>query len=101
MAILRSKEIRKLEEKDLKTKIYDLKLELAKERANIRIGASVTSPGKLREIRKTIARIETIRREKRNKSLSGMMVLCYGKNLLFNHFPSICEIWKPIWMDGG
>ena len=64
MAILRVEEIRKLEEKDLNSKVTELKLELAKERANIRIGASVSSPGRLGEIKKTIARIETIKKEK-------------------------------------
>jgi len=64
MAILRTDEIRKLEEKDLNAKVTELKIELAKERANIRIGASVSSPGRLSEIKKTIARIETIKKEK-------------------------------------
>jgi len=64
MAILKPKEIRKLEEKDIQSKLNELKLELSKEKANIRIGANVTSPGKLREIKRTIARIETIRNQK-------------------------------------
>lgn len=64
MAILRSDEIRKMEEKDLSAKLGELKIELAKEKANIRIGASVTSPGRMKGIKKTIARVETIKREK-------------------------------------
>lgn len=64
MAILRSKDIRKLSEKELEKKLDELKLELAKERANISIGASVTSPGRIREIRKTIARVRLIKSEK-------------------------------------
>jgi large subunit ribosomal protein L29 len=64
MAILRSKDIRKLSEKELEKKMDELRLELAKEKANISIGASVTSPGRLKEIRKTIARIQTIKKEK-------------------------------------
>jgi len=63
MAILKPKEIRKLTAKDLDKRLNELQLELAKERANINIGASVTSPGRLKEIRKTIARIKTIRKE--------------------------------------
>ena len=65
MAILRSKEIRKMDEKEMKKQIGELNLELAKEKANIHMGASVTSPGRIREIRKTIARIKTIKRGKR------------------------------------
>jgi large subunit ribosomal protein L29 len=63
MAILRPKEIRKASEKDLNKKLDELRLELAKERANIAIGASVTSPGRLNEIKKTIARVLTIKNE--------------------------------------
>ncbi|MBI4163243.1 MAG: 50S ribosomal protein L29 [Candidatus Aenigmarchaeota archaeon] len=64
MAILRIKEIRKSEEKDLNKKMEELKLELSKERANINIGAPVTSPGRVREIRKTIARILTVKNQR-------------------------------------
>lgn len=64
MAILRIKEIRKLEEKELNKRTDELKLELSKERANINIGAPVTSPGRVREIRKTVARILTVKNER-------------------------------------
>jgi large subunit ribosomal protein L29 len=67
MAILRPKDIRKMDDKELEKHIRDLNLELSKERANIHIGASVSSPGKLKEIRKTLARIKTIKNEKRGK----------------------------------
>ena len=59
MAILRVKDVRKLNDKELKEKLNELQLELSKERANIEIGASVSSPGRNREIRRTIARIKT------------------------------------------
>jgi len=52
---------------ELEQHLKELRLELAKERGNINIGANVSSPGKLREIRKTIARILTIKRERRSK----------------------------------
>jgi large subunit ribosomal protein L29 len=64
MAILRVKEIRKLSDKDLDKKINQLELELAKEKANISIGADVTSPGRPKEIKRSIARILTIKNEK-------------------------------------
>jgi len=64
MAILRPKELRKLSEKDLDKRLKELNLELAKDRANIKIGASVTSPGRIKEIRRTISRIKTIKKEK-------------------------------------
>lgn len=68
MAILRTKDIRKMDEKELEKRLKELKLELAKEKAKINVGAAVTSPGKIREIRRTIARIKTIQNEiKRGK----------------------------------
>ncbi|MBN2101423.1 MAG: 50S ribosomal protein L29 [Candidatus Aenigmarchaeota archaeon] len=68
MAILRKKEIKNMSEKDMEKNINEFKLELAKEKANIAIGATVTSPGRIREIRKTIARIETVLTQRRNTS---------------------------------
>jgi large subunit ribosomal protein L29 len=67
MAVLRKKEIRKLDDKEARKKLDELRLELSKERAKINIGASVTSPGRIREIRRSIARILTNERE-RSKS---------------------------------
>lgn len=67
MAILRKKDIRKMDEKELEKQMKELNLELSKEKANIHIGATVTSPGKLKEIRRTIARIKTINNEKRGE----------------------------------
>lgn len=64
MAIMRNKDIRKLEKKE--EKLSELRLELAKERANINIGASVSSPGRIKEMRKTIARILTMNKEKKH-----------------------------------
>jgi large subunit ribosomal protein L29 len=58
MAILRKKEIREMNEKQLKEKLKELKLELAKERGAVEVG-SAKNPGRIREIRKTIARINT------------------------------------------
>ncbi|MBI4021512.1 MAG: 50S ribosomal protein L29 [Candidatus Aenigmarchaeota archaeon] len=60
MAILRLKEIRALSPQERDRKLAELNLEVAKERANIAVGAAAVSPGKIREIRKTIARIHTI-----------------------------------------
>ena len=59
MAAIRSKDIKTLEKKDFDKRLKDLRMELAKERANIAIGASVTSPGKLKELKRAIARMES------------------------------------------
>ena len=67
MAILRKKDIRKMEGKELDKKLSEMRLELAKEKASVKIGANVTSPGRIREIRKTIARGLTIKKERSAK----------------------------------
>lgn len=64
MAIIRKKELRKLTGEELEKRLSELQASLAKERASVAIGAPVSSPGKLREMRKTIARIKTVQAEK-------------------------------------
>jgi large subunit ribosomal protein L29 len=64
MAIIKKKDMRKMDAKDIDKKLGELRAELSKERANIHIGANVTSPGRIKEIRRTIARAKTISREK-------------------------------------
>ena len=71
MAILRTKEMKKLEAKELDKKLGELRLELAKERGNINIGASVGSPGRLKEIRRTIARILTEKNKKKEIEINA------------------------------
>ncbi len=67
MAILRTKDIRKLSKKDLEKKLNELELELSKEKANTSVGATVVSPGRMNELKKTIARIKTIMKEKESE----------------------------------
>lgn len=59
MAVLKKKDIRKMDDKEKAKKLEELRLELSKERAKIDIGATVTSPGKIKELRRAIARILT------------------------------------------
>ncbi len=64
MATMKKKDIRKLDSKDARKKLDELRLGLSKERAKINIGASVTSPGQIKHTRRSIARILTIERER-------------------------------------
>ncbi len=64
MTVLRKREIRKFDDKEAQKKLDELRLELSKERAKISVGATVTSPGRIKELRRSIARILTIKREK-------------------------------------
>jgi len=68
MAVLRASEVRKMQKKDADKRVAELKLELAKTRGNISMGASAQSPGRIREIRRAIARIKTIESENKGKS---------------------------------
>ena len=60
MAILKSKDIKKLSEKEIEDKIKDLKMELIKNRVNASKGGKL----KTREIKRTIARLLTFNRLK-------------------------------------
>lgn len=68
MAIIKMKAVRGMGEKELGDKLSELKLELSKEKASSEIG-TVKNPGRIREIRRAIARINTeasARRIKKN-----------------------------------
>ncbi len=65
MAILKTKKIRELSEKEAEEKLKELQLELFKESGSKAIGGTVKSPGQIREIRRTIARIKTVKKAKR------------------------------------
>ena len=51
-------------EEEINKKLNELRLELAKKRAQVIIGGAPENAGKIREIRKTIARILTIKKER-------------------------------------
>ncbi|MFA4819719.1 MAG: 50S ribosomal protein L29 [Candidatus Aenigmatarchaeota archaeon] len=59
MAILKSKKVRELNDKEMSEKLRELRLEFSKEMASSEIGGSVKNPGRIREIRRAIARIKT------------------------------------------
>lgn len=62
MAILKSKDIAKMSDKEIEEKIKSLKTELIKERVNLTKGGKI----KIREMKKTIAKLLTF--QKLNKS---------------------------------
>ncbi len=63
MAILRVSEIRTMNETEKQDELDKLKLELIRERAIASAGGAPENPGRINEIRKTIARIKTIQKE--------------------------------------
>lgn len=64
MAILRTNEIRDMSIEEMKAELAELKTELARERAVSSSGGSMENPGRVGELRRTIARILTIMRER-------------------------------------
>ena len=63
MAILRSDEIRDMNIDEMKAKLMELRSELAREWAVIASGGSLENPGRVRELKHSIARLLTIIKE--------------------------------------
>lgn len=63
--MIKAKEIRKMSEKDLNTKIADLKEELFNLKFQAALG-NLEKPARMNEIKKTIARMKTVLTEKSN-----------------------------------
>ncbi len=65
MAIYRVDDIRDL---SIENNIEDLKSELSKERSLLATGSAPENPGRIRELRRTIARLKTIKAEKERQN---------------------------------
>lgn len=63
MAILRAKEIRNMSREERKDELSKLEAELIREKAIASAGGAPENPGRIGELRRTIARIKTIQRE--------------------------------------
>ena len=64
MPILRLKDIRAMSSDERRKKLDELKTELVRLKTMIKAGGSIDNPSRVRELRKTIARILTIESEK-------------------------------------
>ena len=65
MAILRLKDIRELSSEKRKEKVTEFRTELARLKTMVKAGGSIDNPTRIRELRKTIARILTIESEEK------------------------------------
>ena len=61
---MKAKELKVMNELDLENKIIELKKELMKVNSQIATGTIPKSPGKIREMKRTIAKILTIKKRK-------------------------------------
>ena len=69
LAIIKKKQLKTLTHADLLNRLNELRLELAKESGQIKVGGISSNPGRVKEIKKTIARILT--ELKRREGLTG------------------------------
>jgi large subunit ribosomal protein L29 len=65
MAILRLKEIRDMPSEKRQEKVNELRTELARLKTMIKAGGSIDNPTRIKELRKTIARLLTIEAEEK------------------------------------
>jgi large subunit ribosomal protein L29 len=61
---MKKKDLKKMSDSDLDKQLSELKLELMKEKGNVEMGGNVKNPGRIRTIRKNIARILTLKSER-------------------------------------
>jgi large subunit ribosomal protein L29 len=66
VAIFRTDEIREMSTDEIKENISDFRKELVQERGQIEVGGFSENPGRLGELKKTIARMKTILNERSN-----------------------------------
>ncbi|MFB6147539.1 MAG: 50S ribosomal protein L29 [Candidatus Nanohaloarchaea archaeon] len=64
MAILTAEEARDMDTPELKEQLTDLQKELVEERGQIEVGGFADNPGRMKEMKKTIARIKTVLNER-------------------------------------
>jgi large subunit ribosomal protein L29 len=67
LAIIKKKQLKQMSKPDLATRLGELRLELAKERGQIAIGGTPSNTGRIRELRRTIAKILTEMKIKEKK----------------------------------
>ncbi len=64
MAILRVDDIKDMSYEDIVSKKNELRFELAREKALLATGSAPENPGRIRELKRTIARINTMLNQK-------------------------------------
>jgi large subunit ribosomal protein L29 len=64
MTVMRMEEIRDMSPEEMDEKIQELKSELLRERTMIASGGVPENPGNIKEIKRTIARLLTVKAEK-------------------------------------
>ncbi|MDD3977017.1 50S ribosomal protein L29 [Methanomicrobium antiquum] len=68
MAIFRSSEVAQFSDVELAEQLEKLELELIQDLGKVSAGGAHENPGRIREIKRTIARIKTEQNKRRNKA---------------------------------
>ncbi len=71
MPLLKTEEIREMDKSERKEKLYELRDELLHEQGVAAMGGAPESPGRIRAVKKNIARILTVMNEEKNESEGG------------------------------
>ena len=69
MAIVKPKDVRNMKAEEIQSKLYEIKLELFKEMGNVKMGRPVKNNGRIKELKRTVARILTIKQEMKKKGV--------------------------------
>jgi large subunit ribosomal protein L29 len=67
MTIMRVKQMREAAPKELDSRLSELRLELMKESGSVKMGKPIKNTGRIGEIKRTVARILTVKNELRRK----------------------------------
>jgi large subunit ribosomal protein L29 len=65
MAIFRVDEIRNMTAEEIAEELHKLESELVRERGIVTAGGAPEKPGRIRDIRKTVAKIKTVQQERK------------------------------------
>jgi large subunit ribosomal protein L29 len=68
LAILKKKQLKEMADNDMINRLSELRLELAKDRGQIALGGTPSNPGRVREVRRTIAKIITEQKRRSGKT---------------------------------
>ena len=64
MAILRAEEIRDMSVEEMREKLQDLRAEYSREQALLATGTAPENPGRIKMLRRTMARLSTLMHER-------------------------------------
>lgn len=68
MSTMKAKQIREMSAKDIGSKLSETRLELMKEVGAVRMGKPTKNTSKIRNLKKDVARMETIKAEMKRKA---------------------------------